>query len=90
MMFPKTIGACTTLAYLSSFMAMAPKHLSFKRIPFTVIGGLLIAYEIEELIMEDELNCRVAHLSSILLGLCYGLIFRKMYLTKVFTGNALK
>lgn len=28
-MIPKTIGACTPLAYVASFIAINPKHLMF-------------------------------------------------------------
>lgn len=48
MVSPKTLGACTPLAYMSCFATILPKHLIFGKVPFIVIPLLYSAYEIEE------------------------------------------
>ena len=87
MITPKTTGACTSLAFAGCFAALSPTHMIFvilfkiifflkKKIPFIVIPICFGIYEIEEFVREDEENCRLAHIISLLYGIAFGLILR--------------
>ncbi|CAD8171336.1 unnamed protein product [Paramecium pentaurelia] len=79
MMSPKTTGACTALAYIFSFVVLQPEYMIRKKFPFAIFPLLYIIYEIEEFLMDDQQNCRPAHIASMIIGATYGLIFKKYY-----------
>lgn len=83
MVTPKAHGAVTPLAFMSAFFAIKPDYLMFKTkaLPFFLLPAIYLMYECYEYknYYVNEV-CRPAHISAMIYGAIFGLVFKRMVL----------
>lgn len=83
MVTPKAHGAVTPLAFMSAFLGISPNYCikNVRALPFFIIPAVFFMFECYEYstVYVNEIS-RPAHISAMVYGLLFGIVFKRCVL----------